>query len=157
MASSNVTYQKVSLKYGIFVGIAHIVYFLLMGILGLHHVVELSFLSALFLIVGIVMAISNFKRAKNGKIEYLQGLAIGATTGVVSSSLLALFMVLYISVFDASYIANMQASSLFPASLSVLALFVLTIIYGSLPGFFIAFIAMQWFKRPDHTMSEQIK
>lgn len=157
MAESNISYQKVALKYGIFVGIAHIVYFLIMGLLGLHQRVEVSFISGIFLVVGICMAIANFKRVKRGKLNYLQGLGIGATTGVVSSSLLALFMVLYVSVFDASFIANMQASSLFPESLSILSLFVLTIIYGTIPGFFIAFIAMQWFKEPDHTMAERVK
>lgn len=157
MASGKVSYQKVSLKYGIFVGIAHILYFLLMGLLGLHNRIELSFLSGLFLVIGICLAISSYKRAKSGKIDYLKGLGIGVTTGVVSSVLVALFMVLYITAFDASYLNNLQASSLFPQSLSLLSLFVLIIIYGSWPGFIIAFVAMQWFKRPDHTMSERVR
>ncbi|HEY4651123.1 MAG TPA: DUF4199 family protein [Pontibacter sp.] len=156
MALGKITYQKVSLKYGILVGIAHIVYFLIMGVLGLHHVVELSFLSSVFLVIGIVMAISKFKRAKNGMINYFQGLAIGATVGVVSSTILALFLVLYITVFDATYLAHLQASAFFPQSISLLALFVLTIIYGSWPGFWLAFIAMQWFKRADHSMAERV-
>jgi hypothetical protein len=156
MASSNVSYQKVSIKYGILVGIAHIIYFLLMRVFGLLHIVELSFLSALFLIVGICVAIVRFKRAKNGMINYFQGLAIGATVGVVSSTVLALFLVLYISLFDATYLQNLQASSYFPEGLSMLSLFVITIIYGSWPGFWLAFIAMQWYKAPDHTMSRQV-
>ncbi|TXK46405.1 DUF4199 domain-containing protein [Pontibacter qinzhouensis] len=156
MASENISYQKVSIKYGIFVGLAHIVYFLLMRVLGLQHIVELSFLSGIFLVIGICVAIANFKRARNGDINYFQGLAIGATTGVVSSTILGLFLVAYISMADASYLSNLQASSLFPESLSILALFVLTIIYGSWPGFWLAFIAMQWFKTADHTMPERI-
>ncbi|MBB6610098.1 DUF4199 domain-containing protein [Pontibacter sp. Tf4] len=156
MAIGRITYQKVSLKYGILVGIAHIVYFLLMGLLGLHDIVELSFLSSIFLVIGIVVAISNFKRAKNGEINYFQGLAIGATVGVVSSTILALFLVLYIGVFDSTYLAHLQASAYFPKSISLLALFALTIIYGSWPGFWLAFIAMQWFKRADHSVTERV-
>lgn len=156
MASEKIAYQRVGLKYGFMVGVAHIAYFLLMGILDLHHIVELSFISSLFLIVGIVMAISSFKRAKNGMINYFQGLGIGVTTGVVSSVLLAIFLVIYISLIDASYLMNLQASAFFPEGLSLLALFALTIVYGSWPGFFISFIAMQWYKRPDHTMSERV-
>jgi hypothetical protein len=156
MTSEKISYQRVSLKYGLIVGIAHIAYFLLMGLLDLHNIIELSFISSLFLIVGIVMAITNFKRAKNGMINYFQGLGIGVTTGVVSSALLAIFLVIYISLIDSSYLMNLQASSLFPEGLSLLALFALTIVYGSWPGFFIAFIAMQWFKRPDHTMTEKV-
>ncbi|WP_242928270.1 DUF4199 domain-containing protein [Pontibacter vulgaris] len=156
MAFGKVTYQNVSIKYGIFVGIAHIIYFLIMRLFGLQDIVELSFLSSIFLIGGICLAIMAFKRAKNGEIDYFQGLAIGATVGVVSSTILALFLVLYLNIFDSSYLANLQASSLFPRSLSILSLFVLTIIYGSIPGFIIAFVAMQWFKRPDHTMAKRI-
>jgi hypothetical protein len=156
MASSNISYQKVSLKYGIFVGLAHIVYFLLMSVLGLNHIVELSFLSGIFLVIGIVVAIASYKKARGGTIQYFQGLAIGATTGVVSSTILALFLVIYLNTFGSGYLANLQASSLFPQSLSVLSVFVLTIVYGSWPGFWLAFIAMQWFKRADHAMPEKV-
>jgi hypothetical protein len=156
MALSKITYQKVALKYGIFVGIAHIIFFLVMRLLNLQNRVELSFLSALFLVIGIAVAIANFKRAKGGNLNYFQGLAIGATTGVVSSTILALFLVIYVSVLDTAYLASLQSSSLFPVSLSVLSLFVLTIIYGTIPGFIIAFVAMQWFKRADHSIPERI-
>ena len=156
MALSKITYQKVSLKYGIFVGIAHVLFFLIMRLLNLQNRVELSFLSAVFLIVGITVAISQFKKAKGGNINYFQGLAIGATTGVVSSTILALFLVVYVTVLDTAYLANLQSSSLFPVSLSTLSLFVLTIIYGTIPGFLMAFVAMQWFKRADHAIPERI-
>jgi energy-converting hydrogenase Eha subunit A len=156
MALSNITYQKVSLKYGIFVGIAHILFFLVMRLLNLQNRVELSFLSALFLVIGIAVAISNFKKAKGGNMNYFQGLAIGATTGVISSTILALFLGLYVTMLDTAYLASLQSSSLFPVSLSVLSLFVLTIIYGTIPGFIIAFVAMQWFKRADHSVPERI-
>lgn len=156
MALSKITYQKVSLKYGIFVGIAHVLFFLIMRLLNLQNRVELSFMSAIFLIVGITVAISQFKKAKGGNINYFQGLAIGATTGVVSSTILALFLVVYVTVLDTAYLANLQSSSLFPVSLSTLSLFVLTIIYGTIPGFLIAFVAMQWFKRADHAIPERI-
>ncbi|MDO6392219.1 DUF4199 domain-containing protein [Pontibacter sp. BT731] len=156
MALSRITYQKVSLKYGIFVGIAHVLFFLVMRLLNLQNRVELSFLSAIFLIIGITVAISQFKKAKGGDINYFQGLAIGATTGVVSSTILALFMVIYLTTLDTAYLASLQSSSLFPVSLSVLSFFVLTIIYGTIPGFIIAFVAMQWFKREEHAIQERI-
>jgi hypothetical protein len=156
MEQGNVSYLNIALKYGIIVGVAHIIFFIIMGVLGLQHIVELSFISSIFLIIGIVKAIKSFKRYKNGMINYFQGLGIGVITGLASSVLLAIFLAFYISVIDASYLLNLQASALFPEGLSLLALFALTIVYGTWPGFFIAFIAMQWFKRPDHTMPEHI-
>lgn len=156
MASGNVSYQSVSIKYGVIVGIVHIVYFLLMWALGLQEVVELSFISGIFLVIGIVVAISRFKKIKSGTIHYFQGLGIGATVGAVSSIILAIFLMLFVSTLGKEYLLSLQASYLFPVSLSKLSLFLITIIYGTVPGVWIAFIAMQWFKRRDHTLPEQI-
>ncbi|MBC5991448.1 DUF4199 domain-containing protein [Pontibacter cellulosilyticus] len=156
MAYKNVSYQSVAIKYGIIVGIVHIVYFLLMWALGLQEIVELSFFSAVFLIVGIIVAISRFKKIRDGKIQYFQGLGIGATTGAVSSIILAIFLMIFVSTVGQEYLYSLQTSYLFPESLSKLSLFLTTIVYGTIPGLFIAFIAMQWFKRPDHTMPERI-
>ncbi|MEJ8801946.1 DUF4199 domain-containing protein [Pontibacter sp. H249] len=156
MASGNVSYQSVSIKYGIIVGIVHIVYFLLMWASGLQETVELSFFSGIFLVVGIIVAISRFKRMKNGMIHYFQGLGIGATVGAVSSIILAIFMMIFVSTLGQDYLFSLQSSYLFPESLSKLSLFLITIIYGTVPGVIIGFIAMQWFKRPDHTMPERI-
>lgn len=150
MASSNVTYQSVAIKYGILVGVAHIAYFVLMWIFDLLEVIELSFISGLFLVIGICVAISKFKRIGGGMIHYLQGLGIGATVGAVSSVILALFLMLFLSAFQTGYLENLQASALFPESLSKLSLFIITILYGTVPGLLIGFIAMQWFKREDH-------
>lgn len=156
MASGKISYQKVGIKYGIMVGIAHIIYFLIMALFGLLNIVELSFLSGILLVIGIVVAISNLKRAKGGMIRYFEGLGVGATVGVVSSVILGIFLVLYISLVDKTYLESLQASVLFPESISLLSLFLLTIVYGTIPGFWLAFIAMQWFKRQDHTVSERV-
>ncbi|WP_162053009.1 DUF4199 domain-containing protein [Pontibacter pamirensis] len=156
MASSNVSYQNIAIKYGILVGIAHIVYFLIMWAIGVLEIIELSFLSGLFLIIGIVVAISSYKKARRGGIRYLEGFGIGATVGVVSSAILALFLVIFLSAFRTGYLENLQASALFPQGLTLLSLFALTILYGTIPGALTAFIAMQWFKREDHnTMPSQ--
>jgi hypothetical protein len=157
MASEKVSYGMIAIKYGIFTGLAHIGFFLIMRLLNLQNRIELSLLSGIFLVIGIVIAISSYKRALNGMIPYLKGIAIGGTVGVVSSSLLALFLVLYLTVLDPEYLSNLQVSSLFPESISLMAVFGMTIVYGSIPGVLIAFIAMQWFKRPDHTTPEQIR
>jgi energy-converting hydrogenase Eha subunit A len=157
MASEKVSYGMIAAKYGIYTGLAHVVYFLLMRVLDLQNRVELSLLSGLLLVIGIVVAISSYKRMLHGMIPYLKGIAIGGTVGVVSSIILALFLVLYLTVIDPEYLRSMQVSSLFPESISVMAVFALTIVYGSIPGILIGFIAMQWFKRPDHTTPERIR
>ncbi|WP_299761853.1 DUF4199 domain-containing protein [uncultured Pontibacter sp.] len=156
MASAKVSFQNIAIKYGMIVGVAHILFFLLMRLLDLTNNVELSYLSGFFLIIGIVVAISKFKRLNGGLIKYFEGLGIGVVTAFVSSLILGLFLVLYVTVLDKTYIEAMQASALFPEGLSVLSMFMVTLAHGTWPGFFIAFIAMQWFKNPEHSMPNQI-
>lgn len=157
VASTKVSFQNLAIKYGILVGIAHIAYFLLMALFNLIHNVGLSYLSAIFLIIGIVMAISKYKKLKGGMIHYFEGLAIGAITAGVSSLILGLFLVLFVTVFDSTYLDALSASGLFPEGMSVLSLFLVTLLEGTVPGFLVAFVAMQWFKREDdHSMSNQV-
>ncbi|OKL39653.1 DUF4199 domain-containing protein [Pontibacter flavimaris] len=152
MASAKVSFQNIAIKYGLIVGAAHIIFFLLMRMLGLTDIVELSYLSGIFLIIGIVVAISRFKRLRGGVIRYFDGLGVGLITAFVSSLILALFLVFYVTVLDRSYLEMMQSSALFPEGLSVLSMFWITIAHGTWPGFIVGFIAMQWFKSEEHTM-----
>ncbi|RIJ41818.1 DUF4199 domain-containing protein [Pontibacter oryzae] len=156
MTNANVSFQNIAVKYGLLVGLAHIAYFLLMRLLSLINIVELSYLSGLFLVAGIVMAISKFKRIKGGVINYFEGLGIGVVTAFVSSLMLALFLVLFVTLFDDTFVDSLSASALFPEGLSILTMFWITVAHGTWPGFFIAFIAMQWFKRQDHTTPKKI-
>lgn len=156
MATAKVSFQNIAIKYGLMVGAAHIVYFLLMRLLNLIHIVELSYLSGIFLIIGIIVSISKFKRLRGGMINYFEGLGIGVVTAFISSLILAVFLVVFVTLLDDTYINSLSTSALFPEGLSVLTMFWIAVAHGTWPGFFIAFIAMQWFKRPDHTMPERV-
>jgi hypothetical protein len=155
MDTRQISYQQVAIKYGILVGAAHIMYFLLMHLLDLQHIIELSFLSGIFLIIGIVLAISQNKKTNQG-IWYFADLTIGAITGFVSSLMMGFALVFYVTVIDPTYLQYLSASGLFPEGISVLYMFLVAIFHGTWPGFFIGFISMQWFKRQDHSMNEGI-
>jgi len=155
MAYTNVSFQNLAIKYGLLVGAAHIVYFLLMRVLGLTHHIGLSYLSGIFLIIGIVLAISKYKKLKGGMLRYFEGLGMGAITAAVSSLILALFLVLFVTAFDSTYMDALSASGYFPEGLSVLSLFLVTLLEGSVPGFIATFVIMQWFKREDHSISNR--
>ena len=153
MVYKKVSFQNLAIKYGIMVGVAHVAFFLFMRLLNLIHNVGLSFLSSIFIIIVIVMAISKYKKLKGGVLHYFEGLAIGAITAGVSSLILGLFLVLFVTVIDSTYLDALSASGLFPEGLSVLSMFLVTLLEGTIPGFIVAFVAMQWFKRQDHSMS----
>lgn len=151
----DVSFQNLGIKYGILVGVAHIAFFLLMRLLNLIHNVGLSFLSGVFIVIGIVLAISKYKKLRGGVVRYFEGLAIGTITAGVSSLMIGLFLVLFVTVIDSTYLDALSASGLFPEGLSVLSMFLVTLVEGTIPGFIVAFIAMQWFKRQDHSISGQ--
>lgn len=146
-------FERLGIRYGLWVGTAYIVFFLLMKVLGLHQRTEVAYVNGLFLVVGIVLALREFKRATHNHINYLPGLGVGFLTSLVSSVVLALFFVAY-STFDKQFASHVMTANLYGMQLSVLMIFLVIILQGTVAGTFIGFIAMQFFKRPDHKLDE---
>ncbi|HEY4651122.1 MAG TPA: DUF4199 domain-containing protein [Pontibacter sp.] len=147
--------EKLSLKYGLFTAAALIGYFLLMKLLGLAHILELRFLNAVILAVGIVMALRAYKRLQKGQIGYLRGLGTAFLTSLVATTLFSVFMLVYIKGFDDSLLEVIAADQLFGdrvASTPGIVIFMVLMLEGIISGVMIGFIAMQFFKRPEHTL-----
>lgn len=154
MEHPNISVRRTSIKYGFFTGLAHIIYFLFLILTGLIEVIELHFLTGLFLVVGVVMAISGFKRASKGMIDYLQGIGLGLFVGLISSAAFAVVQVLGDYMFNMAFTGVYRSNNLFFSDLSIWVQAFLWIIFGIWVGALTGFISMQYFKRPDHTMEE---
>ncbi len=154
MEYPHISIQKTSIKYGVFTGLAHIIYFLLLILTGLVEVIELHFLTGIILVVGVVVAISRFKAARKGMIDYLQGLGLGLFVGLVSSAIFAVAQVVGDYLFSMVFTEAYRSSNLFFSDLSIWVQAVLWIVFGIWIGALTGFIAMQYFKRPDHRMNE---
>lgn len=147
--------EKLSLKYGLFTAIALIVYFLVMKMIGLVHILELRFFNAVILAVGIVMALRAYKKYKQGNIPYLGGLGVAFLTALACTLIFAVFMLVYIKGFDDSLVEVISAERMFGervASTPGIVIFMVLMLEGVISGAMIGFIAMQFFKRPDHTI-----
>lgn len=144
-------FERVGIRYGLWVGTAYIVFFLLMKVLGLHERTEVSYVNGVFLIGGIILALREYKRATHNRIDYLPGLGVGFLTSLVSSVILGLFFIAYSS-FDKEFASHVQTANLYGMQLSVLMIFLVIILHGTVAGTVVGFIAMQFFKRPDHRM-----
>jgi hypothetical protein len=154
MEHPHISVRRTSIKYGFYTGLAHIGYFLLLIITGLIEVIELHFLTGLFLVVGVVVAISRFKAARRGMIEYLQGLSLGLLVGLVSSALFALAQVIGDYLFNMAFTGVYRSRNFFFSDLSIWVQAILWIVFGIWVGAITGFIAMQYFKSPDHKMKE---
>lgn len=146
-------FERIGIRYGLWVGTAYIVFFLLMKVLGLHERTEVAYVNGVFLIGGIVLALREYKRVTRNHIDYLPGLGVGFLTSLISSIILALFFIGY-STFDKEFASHVMTANLYGMSLSVLMIFLVIILQGTVAGTIIGFIAMQLFKRPDHRIDE---
>lgn len=148
--------EKIGIKYGLLTALGLVLYFLLMKVVGLVHIVELRFLNAIILTTGIILAIKALKNMKQGKMKYLQGIGVAYITALVATILFASFMALYIKTFDDNLLEVLTAEDLFGERMSVtpgLVVFIVLMLEGMISGFMIGFIAMQWFKSPDHKVA----
>ncbi len=146
-------FERVGIRYGLWIGVAYIAFFLLMKVLGLHERTEVSYINGVFLITGIVLALRYYRQATHNRVDYLPGLGVGFLASLVSSIILALFFIGY-STFDKEFASHVMTANLYGMQLSVLMIFLVIILQGTVAGTFIGFIAMQLFKRPDHKIDE---
>ncbi|MBJ6117980.1 DUF4199 domain-containing protein [Pontibacter sp. BT310] len=147
--------EKIALKYGLLTAIGLIGYFFVMKAIGLSHIVELRFLNSVILTIGIVMTLRGLKRAKKEHFGYLSGLGAAFLTSVVATIIFSAFMLIYIKTFDDSLLTVLSHNSMVGERVSStpgLVIFMVLMLEGVISGAMIGFIAMQFFKRPDHTV-----
>ena len=150
LARTSTSLQKTAARYGIFTALASIAYFLLMKAFGLLDQIQYSFLVGVILSIGICLAIAQYKRQNDLRITYLSGLGVGFVTSLVSSVLFGAFVSIY-SMFDKTFVTAMQARDLFGLDLSMAAVcFIGILLQGVMIGSFVGYIAMMYFKNPDH-------
>jgi hypothetical protein len=97
---------RIALKYGLFIGLGLIIYYLITQLAGLAANPTAGMIgmviSAAILIVGIVYAIKDFKSQNDGFMSYGQGLGLGALASAVSGLISGIFSSIYVSFIDNS-------------------------------------------------------
>ncbi|QHT66821.1 DUF4199 domain-containing protein [Rhodocytophaga rosea] len=97
---------RIALKYGLFIGLGLIIYYLISQLAGLANNPTAGMIgmviSAGILVVGIVYAIKDFKSQNDGFMSYGQGLGLGALASAVSGLISGIFSSIYVSFIDNS-------------------------------------------------------
>ena len=153
MSYQPVNISRYAIRYGLAIAAACIAYFLIMRLFNLHFEVELSLLNAVIISVGIFLALKSYRAAKNGMINYLDGLGLGFVTAGVTAIVLSVFVVVYGLVIDANFIESTTANEYFGDNVSKMALFGYVALEALGSGGLATFVFMQYFKRPDHKLS----
>ena len=120
--------------------------FLTMKVLGLLHIVELRMINSLIMFLGVRYVLLRTRMDNASVLEYLPGMATGFFTAILSSSIFAVFVMVYLK-FDHSFMHYIMATQAFgeflhPASAALIVMF-----EGSASGAIIAFALMHLFNR----------
>lgn len=95
---------KVYSKYGFWIAVALILYFLLFRLLGLHDNILLSAPNGIIFGVGIFLTLKHFRRSKSSAgMNYGEGFITGFLAGAVASILFAIFMAIYMYQIDLEF------------------------------------------------------
>jgi hypothetical protein len=83
--------------YGALIALGLIVYFFIMYAAGLIHVIELRLLNLFIVFAGVYLALKQYRRTHDGRLDYFTSLTTGVATAAVGSATFALFLFIYLS------------------------------------------------------------
>jgi Protein of unknown function (DUF4199) len=89
------TTARVALKYGVIIAIASIVYITILYVSGQSTNTPLLYLGFVISIVGMILAMKEFKEDSNGFMSYSQGLGIGTMMSAVSGFISGTYNYIY--------------------------------------------------------------
>jgi len=92
MKPSSSSLEGVGIRYGLFMTLGLIAYFLIMKLVGLVHVIELRTVNAVILVTFVWLGLKKFENQHDHEIEYLQGIGLGILTSAVGVILFSIFI-----------------------------------------------------------------
>ncbi|OUS01507.1 DUF4199 domain-containing protein [Flavobacteriales bacterium 33_180_T64] len=94
---------KVALKYGLFIAISLIAYFLILKLFDLHEKIWLRLLNGVVMSIGIYYAIKIYKRISKNEFSYINGIKTGLICGFIATIVFTAFMAIYIFHIDVEF------------------------------------------------------
>src|SRR6478736_6409732 len=155
MALNSASIEKSGGWYGFLNGVCLIVFGVLLQVLNLLEVPILRFGFIIISVIFICMAIASLKRARQGRLNYLQGIGVGAITSIVGSLMFAVFTVVNIMFFNSRIMDIIRNENIMGEHVTISSVIMIITMIGFVGGTLTAYIAMQYYKRPDHRMSNR--
>lgn len=97
------TSLSVALKYGIFIAVTLIAYFLFVRLFNLHENIWLRLFNGLIMATGIYYGIKYYKLSVSDSFTYIDGFKTGLITGFVGTVLFTAFMAIYMFHIDPKF------------------------------------------------------
>ena len=146
---TRITPESNGLRMGVLTAVVLIVYTVIANFAGFLDKIEAGSLNLVFLSIGVVLAMTRYKKAVNGHMSYFQGFGTGIITALVASALLGVFFWILTSISPVAQ-ERVQALDLFGSELGPLVAGLGIILIGAMTGVIVSLVAMQYLKQAFH-------
>ncbi len=141
---------KVYSRYGIWIAVVLIAYFLILKLVGLHQYPVLSAVNGLIFGFGIYLAMKKYASRKN-KFKYEKGFEVGLLSGGIASIIFTIFMAIYMYQIDAEFAANIMDAWNLEYDMGTLMLLMSLLIMGFSTTLVLTLAFMQLLKKSWNT------
>jgi hypothetical protein len=159
MEEKPVSIQGIGIKFGLITAAICIVYFLVMSMAGLIHIIALRMFNYAFIAAGIFLALNEVThKIHKHRVNYLPGLGIGFTISLFTAIAFSVFMFVYSKFININFIPSIKPmlpdyyGDLNPYMLGVFV-FSESLMFGAV----LSFIVMQFFKRNRSADNEALE
>jgi hypothetical protein len=143
--TSKTTIQRLGIQWGLIATVGMILYFLLMDAFNLTTRTELRVFNLIIQGSAITIPLLQFRKI-HGKIKYFQGLALGSLVTLVNVATFAVFIAVFLSAIDPSFMEYLRENELLGSYLNPLIAAWAIFIEGLFSGIFVTFTMMQYLK-----------
>ncbi|EDP98490.1 DUF4199 domain-containing protein [Kordia algicida OT-1] len=144
------------IKYGGFIAMSLILYFLIVRLVGLHENPWLRLLNGVIVAFGIYKVIKDVKKESGASFNYFEGFKAGIISGFVATLIFTLFMGIYIFHIDTEFAEKIMAMSLGSVATEPGLLLFIILIEGFASTVVLSLLFMQKFK-PSWNISNKLQ
>lgn len=143
---NSISIEKVAIRYGLFIFLGLVTYFMVMKWVGLFEIHELRGLNFFILLAGIIYSIRYYKKKCNTDFVYFQGLSLGILTTLLAVIPFGIFIFFYLQL-DVNFMQNLIANEPFGRYFNPFILSFLVAFEGIISGGFMSFVLMQYMQK----------
>lgn len=142
--------NKIYTRYGLWIAVILIAYFLILKLVGLHQYPVLSAANGLIYGAGLYMAIKKYNSLE-GDIKYEEGFEVGLLSGGIASVIFTIFMAVYMYQIDTEFAAAIMKTWNLEYDLGTLMILISILIMGFATTLILTLSFMQLLKRSWNT------
>lgn len=147
MPEKKLTIESSGIRYGIYLFVSLVAFFLLMKLLGLAEIVGLRYFNFLILLVVLYLALSEYKKKSNGVMTYFRGLGLGVVTSLVGAIPFAVFIGIYLGVLDPGLMETIRDQwSAYATYINPFSLSFVVALEGAISGFLTSYVLLQYLR-----------